>query len=87
VAPFSGGKTVWFELDGEGGGRGGLSGAGDLAVLLADLAPGGPTRTGGGRGAVARGTAPPGLALVRPLPRAQAPLPPDVCRVPSVPAA
>ena len=64
VQPLGGGKTVWFELDGESGGRGGLPGTEDFAALLDELA-GGQTAEGGGKGAVARGSAPPSLGSAR----------------------
>jgi anti-sigma regulatory factor (Ser/Thr protein kinase) len=66
VQPASGGKTVWFELDGEDGGRGGLPGAEDLDALLEELAGGDATAEDAGRGVVARGSAPPSLSLARP---------------------
>ena len=66
VQPLSGGKTVWFELDGEDGGRGGLPGAEDLAGLLEELSRGEATAKDADRGAVARSSAPPSLATVRP---------------------
>ena len=67
VQPVGGGKTVWFELDGEGGGRGGLPGGEDLAALLEDLdADGEPTAKDAGRPVVARGSAPPSLGLLHP---------------------
>jgi anti-sigma regulatory factor (Ser/Thr protein kinase) len=65
VQPVSGGKTVWFALDGEGGGRGGLPGAEDLAAMLEDLDAGEATAKNSDRGAVARGAAPPSLGLLR----------------------
>ena len=65
VQPAGRGKTVWFELDGESGGRGGRLPVGeDLAALLDELA-GGQTAEGGGKGAVARGSAPPSLGSAR----------------------
>ena len=68
VQPVGGGKTVWFELDGEGGGSGGLPVDEDLAALLEELAEGEKTARDGGRGAVARGSVPPSVRVVRPLP-------------------
>jgi anti-sigma regulatory factor (Ser/Thr protein kinase) len=65
VQPASAGKTVWFELDGEGGGRGERPGGEDLAALLEELASGEAAVEGGGKGAVARGSTPPTLALAR----------------------
>jgi anti-sigma regulatory factor (Ser/Thr protein kinase) len=70
VEPMANGKTVWFELDGEDGGRGGLPVAEDFAALLEELAGGEATGQGGGRGAVALDAAPPSICLVRPLPLA-----------------
>ena len=54
VQPMGGGKTVWFELDGESGGRGGLPGSEDFAALLDELAGGQTARR------VARGPSPAG---------------------------
>ena len=70
VQAVSGGKTVWFEVDGEGGGRGGLPGAEDLAALLEDLSRGDATAKDADRGAVARGSAPPSPGA-RPTPLAR----------------
>jgi len=62
VQPAGRGKTVWFELDGESGGRGGRPPVGeDLAALLEELAGDEATPEDGGKGAVARGSAPPSL--------------------------
>jgi anti-sigma regulatory factor (Ser/Thr protein kinase) len=71
VDPVGVGKTVWFELDGEDGGRGGLPVAEDFAALLEELAGGEATPKGGGRGAVARDAGRPSIGLVRPLPLAR----------------
>jgi anti-sigma regulatory factor (Ser/Thr protein kinase) len=71
VQTVSGGKTVWFELDGDGGDRGGLPGAEDLAALLEELT-GEPTAKNADRGAVARGSAPPSTGAVLPTPLARA---------------
>jgi anti-sigma regulatory factor (Ser/Thr protein kinase) len=70
VQAVSGGKTVWFEVDGEGGGRGGLPGAEDLAALLEELSGGDTTAKDADWGAVARGSAPPSPGAVRPAPLA-----------------
>ena len=68
VQPLGSGKIVWFELDGEGGGSGGLPVDEDLAALLEELAGGEKTARDGGRGAVARGSVPPSVSVVRTLP-------------------
>jgi len=64
VQSAGGGKTVWFELDGEGGGGGRIAGE-DFAALLEELAGGAATASGTGQGAVARGSVPPSLGSVR----------------------
>jgi anti-sigma regulatory factor (Ser/Thr protein kinase) len=65
VQRTSGGKTVWFELDGESGGRGQRARGDDFAALLGELASDEGTVKGGGKGAVARGFTTPSLGLVR----------------------
>ena len=86
VQPVGAGKTVWFELDGEGGGRGGLPGAEDLAALLEELTGGEVTAKDADRGAVARGSAPPspGAARSAPLARTSAASPGLLPCTPSV---
>ena len=59
VQPAGRGKTVWFELDGESGGRGERPGDEDLTALLAELASGDGAVKGGGKGAVASGSTSP----------------------------
>jgi anti-sigma regulatory factor (Ser/Thr protein kinase) len=79
VEPVTAGKTVWFELDDEDGGRGGLPGADDFATLLEELeggegmrtAPGTARGTDAGRGAVAHDAAPRSFGLLHPLPAAR----------------
>jgi anti-sigma regulatory factor (Ser/Thr protein kinase) len=83
-----GGKAVWFELDGESGGRGERPGGEDFAALLEELASGEGTVKGGGKGAVARGFTTSSLGLVRCAPppawAAAAPLRPPRTRPASI---
>jgi anti-sigma regulatory factor (Ser/Thr protein kinase) len=75
VQPVTAGKTVWFELDGEGGGRGGLPVDEDLAALLEELAEGEATARDGERDAVARGSTPPSVSVVHAWPPGRTALP------------